>query len=140
LGSAVANDTLNALLFNDHSVAERTCGFVTFGSPLDKIVFLSSIQGDGTSVLRDGFTHEREPLIRSYRQFRRFPWINIHTWNDPISDRIRFYDVPGLSDDLGSGRHVENIIDLHALLPLVSHSEYWGDTAVWASLYALVTR
>src|SRR5712691_10197022 len=59
LGSVIAYDTLNALLnaeklsLTELKIASRTCLLETFGSPLDKIAFFFSLQGNEAFHIRE---------------------------------------------------------------------------------------
>src|SRR6202162_51799 len=84
LGSVIAYDTLNKMLTDDSlsqnelQVADRTCLLATFGSPRDKIAFFFTIQGKDTFHIREQLADLVQPLIQSYPEFRKFPWINVY--------------------------------------------------------------
>jgi hypothetical protein len=151
LGSVIAYDTLNGLLnaeklsLTDLKIAERTCLLETFGSPLDKIAFFFSYQGTGTSHIREQLAEVVQPLISSYEEFRKFPWINIYSPNDIISGKVEMYDLaptgqPEPLQELIRQRAVQRFVDTDAIVPLVAHVSYWKNTIVWEKLYAEVTR
>ena len=151
LGSVIAYDTLNGLLnaeklsLTDLKIAERTCLLETFGSPLDKIAFFFSYQGKDTFHIREKLAEVVQPLISSYEEFRRFPWINIYSPNDIISGKVEMYDLPleGQPEpiqELIRGRAVQRFSDPDAIVPLAAHVNYWKNTIVWQKLYEEVTR
>jgi pimeloyl-ACP methyl ester carboxylesterase len=145
LGSVIAYDTLNRLINDDMlagnrvRVADRTCVFETFGSPLDKIAFFFTIQGKDTLRIREQLASTVQPLIQSYSAYRRFPWINVYSPNDIISGKLDLYDLPPGSVPAGA-KTVENVIDEDAAVPLVAHVDYWKNAKIWQRLYAEVTR
>ena len=151
LGSVIAYDTLNGLLnaeklsLTDLKIAERTCLLETFGSPLDKIAFFFSYQGKNTLHIREQLAEVVQPLISSYEEFRKFPWINVYSRNDIISGRVEMYDLspdgqPEPLRALIGHRAVQRFIDPDAIVPLVAHVNYWKNTIVWQKLYEEVTR
>jgi hypothetical protein len=144
LGSVIAYDTLNKLITDDAlagnplKVAERTCVFETFGSPLDKIAFFFTIQGKDMLRIREQLASVVQPLIQSYPDFRKFPWINVFSRNDIISGRLRFYDLPDCVPP--HAKIVQNEPDPDATVALVAHVDYWKSNLVWQRLYEQVTR
>jgi hypothetical protein len=151
LGSVIAYDTLNGLLnaeklsLTDLKIAERTCLLETFGSPLDKIAFFFSYQGKDTFHIREKLAEVVQPLISSYEEFRRFPWINIYSPNDIISGKVEMYDLPlegqpGRIQELIRERAVQRFSDPDTIVPLAAHVNYWKNTIVWQKLYEEVTR
>jgi hypothetical protein len=146
LGSVVAYDTLNKLLtldellHNQFDVAERTCIFETFGSPLDKTAFFFTFQGKDTLRIREQLAASVQPLIQSYVRFRKFPWINVHSPSDIISGGLKFYDVnPAESAVPPASFPVQNIPDRDAIVPLIAHVEYWKNPTIWLNLFCKVT-
>lgn len=146
LGSVVAYDTLNKLLSldqllgNPFEVGDRTCIFETFGSPLDKIAFFFTFQGNDALRIREQLAASVQPLIQSYKCFRKFPWINVRSGSDIISGRLEFYDVnPPDSAAPPTDRIVKNVTDLAAIVPLIAHVEYWKNPTVWSYLFAATT-
>ncbi len=140
LGSLIAYDALNRLVNEDSltgghiGVAGRTGGFVTFGSPLDKIAFFFSIQGKTTSHIREQIAAVVQPLIQDYA-FRPFPWINVRSRHDIISGKLTFFDPPNPHVPPG----VNEVIDKDAVVPLVAHVQYWQNRTVWENLYNAIT-
>ena len=141
LGSVIAYDTLNRLMLedwlsNNHlGIANRTECMVTFGSPLNKTAFFFTIQGKENLHIRERLAATVQPLIQSYRKFRKFKWINVFSRNDIISGPLEFYDLPGM---LGlvplPNVAVHNVVDRDAAVPLVAHVDYWKNTTVWNEL------
>jgi hypothetical protein len=151
LGSVIAYDTLNALLNADKlsltelKIASRTCLLETFGSPLDKIAFFFSLQGNEAFHIREQLAAAVQPLITSYEEFRRFPWINVYSPNDIVSGKVELYDLPmkGQPDStrrLIQRHRVRHFQDPDAIVPLVAHVAYWKNKEVWKKLLAAVTR
>ena len=91
LGSVIAYDTLNRLMLDDWlagqamGIAKRTEAMVTFGSPLNKTAFLFTMQGKNSMHIRERLACTVQPLILSYRKFRKLNWINVYSRNDIIS-------------------------------------------------------
>lgn len=76
-----------------------------------------------------------QPLIQSYRKFRKFKWINVFSRNDIISGRLEFYDLPGMQELVPLPNvAVHNIVDKDAAVPLVAHVDYWNNSTVWNEL------
>jgi hypothetical protein len=146
LGSVIAYDTLNKLITDDTlagnplNVAERTCVFETFGSPLDKIAFFFTIQGKDRLRIREQLASLVQPLIQSYPDFRKFPWINVFSRNDIISGSLQFYDLPDADLVPAHANIVRNEPDPDATVPLVAHVDYWKSNLVWQRLYEQVTQ
>ncbi len=151
LGSVIAYDTLNALLnaeklsLTELKIASRTCLLETFGSPLDKIAFFFSLQGNEAFHIREQLAAAVQPLITNYEEFRRFPWINVYSPNDIVSGKVELYDLPmkGQPDStrrLIQRHRVRHFQDPDAIVPLVAHVAYWKNKEVWKKLLAAVTR
>jgi hypothetical protein len=151
LGSVIAYDTLNALLnaeklsITELRIAGRTCLLETFGSPLDKIAFFFSFQGNDTFHIREQLATAVQPLINNYKEFRKFPWINIYSPNDIVSGKVELYDLPleGQPEPIQRlirERCVQRFPDPDAIVPLVAHVDYWKNKEVWTRLLAEVTR
>lgn len=145
LGSVIAYDTLNRLMLDDWlsggvlQVAERTKTMVTFGSPLNKTAFLFTIQGSDSMHIRERLASTVQPLIISYPKFRKLTWINVYSWNDIISGKLKFYDLPGYQDPKPEDPEVpaaaiRNVKDPDAVVPLVAHTSYWKNKTVWNEL------
>ena len=81
--------------------------------------------------IRERLAATVQPLIQSYRKFRKFPWINVYSRNDIVSGDLKFYDLPNTKAPPG----VENIIDKDACVPLVAHVDYWKNPLLWTTLY-----
>jgi len=138
LGSVIAYDTLNRLLNDDAlsnnwlQICDRTCLFLTFGSPLDKIAFFFNIMGKTTRHVREQLAAVVQPLLESRRVREKIPWVNVYSRNDVICGSLDFYDLPpGTANPIPSIKRVENVKDEDALIPLTAHVEYWGNRTVW---------
>jgi hypothetical protein len=155
LGSVIAYDTLNKLLTDDTlagsplDVAGRTCILETFGSPLDKIAFFFTIQGKNTFHVREQLAAVVQPLIQSYVDYRKFPWVNIYSNSDIVSGDLFLFDLPPndrpkdpeikqLTAQSAPINFVENIKDPNAVVPLAAHVDYWKNKLVWQKLYAAI--
>jgi hypothetical protein len=137
LGSAIAYDTLNRLYREEQlgavpDVQARSTLFVTFGSPLDKIAFLFSLQGSNREGL-DALAASAQPLI-AFPSIRP-RWVNIYSNWDIISGRLDFYD----KKPVGS-RHVENLSDPDACVWLAAHTEYWDGRLVFDTIHEHLVR
>lgn len=153
LGSVIAYDTLNRLINEDYlsggklRVAERTVLFETFGSPLNKIAFLFTIQGKDSFQIREQLAESVQPLITDYSKFRTFPWINVRSPFDIISGEVNLYDWSGeqcaegdpKSRQIPPGRKAKTQIDPDACVALAAHVEYWKNTLIWKVLYNHIT-
>jgi hypothetical protein len=150
LGSVIAYDTLNALLnaeklsLTELKIASRTCLLETFGSPLDKIAFFFSLQGNEAFHIREQLAAAVQPLITNYEDFRRFPWINVYSPNDIVSGKVELYDLPMKGQPepiqrLIQEHGVQRFPDPDAIVPLVAHVAYWKNKVVWEKLLAAVT-
>jgi hypothetical protein len=146
LGSVIAYDTLNRLLLLDGllnnaiGVEHRTCLLETFGSPLDKTAFFYSYQGTENFNIREQLAASVQPLIQSYADFRRFPWINVYSRSDVICGRLKFYDVnPPNSAVPPAANPVSNVPDPDAVVPLIAHVEYWKNSTLWNELLTVLT-
>ncbi|HEX4074481.1 MAG TPA: hypothetical protein VHX49_03685 [Candidatus Acidoferrales bacterium] len=142
LGSVIAYDTLNRLMLDDWlsnnhlGIANRTNSLITFGSPLEKTAFFFTIQGKDSLRIRERLAATVQPLIQSYRMFRKFPWINIYSRNDIVSGKLEFYDLPRMQKPSEiPPRAVHNLVDKDACVPLVAHVDYWKNPLLWTNLY-----
>ena len=146
LGSVVAYDTLNALINADElridkerrGVLEHTRAMITFGSPLDKTAFLFRSQArKEEDWIREQLAARVQPLI--YDEAHRpetFTWVNIWSPLDIISGSIEYYDDPKWSPK--DSRHVQNIKDPDANVPLAAHVQYWGNRLLRQQIYQYV--
>jgi hypothetical protein len=139
LGSVIAYDTLNRLLWDDTTapvtqdldVRGRTRLLLTFGSPLDKTAFFFAMQRKrGGSALREMLAATVQPIIDDVR-FRTFRWINFYSPWDIISGSLDYYDLP----DGSNPYPVENRVDPDATTFLWAHVEYWQSTLVYDALH-----
>ena len=150
LGSVIAYDALNSLLVDDqlggnpHRVAERTRALVTFGSPMDKTAYVFRSQmGNGLEV-REALAAARQPMICSY-DFRPKEWVNIYSPEDWISGSLEYYDddrpiaaPPELKN--GGRQRIRNLRDPEACVPLVAHTQYWGNQLLAKTLFQALTK
>jgi hypothetical protein len=149
LGSVIAYDLINALIVWDetacagrYNVVGRIHRFLTFGSPLDKTAFLFRTQTKQDHHYREALAGLMQPLVLSY-DFRPFPWVNLYSRRDPVSGSLVYYDWPVFSDpcpSAGEGstpsdrRHICNLPDPAARVPILAHVEYWGGDLLTAQL------
>lgn len=145
LGSVIAYDTLNRLLNEDGlsnqwlQVVDRTCLFLTFGSPLDKIAFFFSIMGKTTRHVREQLAAVVQPLIQDEACRLSIPWVNVFSKNDIICGDLDFYDPAKNSPNPPRKiKPVENVPDPDALIPLLAHVEYWNNRTVWDRVLAAI--
>jgi hypothetical protein len=141
LGSVIAYDTLNRLMLDDWlgnshlGIADRTNSMVTFGSPLDKTAFFFTIQGKQVMHVRELLAATVQPIIESYRNFRKFRWINVYSRNDVVSGKLVFYDLPCMQTPKEAPPlAVHNLIDPDNSVPLVAHVDYWKNELVWTEI------
>ena len=130
----------NELLKNIGVVEEGIARFITFGSPLDKVLLLyqraapSVAASNGTHrVLRrwpDGFLSRANGKLNEAAGTgdRNLAWwINFFYISDPISGRLdeiaTFIDKPGD----GVSRLIRNLSPRGWRLPIDSHNRYWKD-------------
>ncbi|HYS54131.1 MAG TPA: hypothetical protein VER58_10255 [Thermoanaerobaculia bacterium] len=130
LGSVIAYDTVNRIMNDDGlrdgvlKVVDRTTLLLTFGSPLDKTAYVFSTSPGKDDPTRDSLAASVQPLILDKKYREKLRWINVWTPNDIISDRLKFYDAPGV-------RAVENHEDEDASVPLTAHTAYWQNSMVF---------
>jgi hypothetical protein len=153
LGSVIAYDTLNQLINDDRlsgrklRVPERTTLFETFGSPLNKIAFLFTIQGTDSFQIREQLAESVQPLITDYSDYRIFPWINVRSPHDIISGEVYLYDwcgkqcAGGVSAALQipPGVPANEQVDPDACVAVAAHVEYWKNPLIWNVLYDHIT-
>ncbi|HVO63888.1 MAG TPA: hypothetical protein VMT53_23400 [Terriglobales bacterium] len=148
LGSVVAYDTLNSLIAADEvctdaarrHVVRRTRALITFGSPLDKTAFIFRNQaGTEQEWIREKLAAAVQPLIVSYPDYRPewFEWVNIWSPMDIISGSLEYYDGPDVTAN--DPRHVKNIRDKRAWIPLFAHVQYWGNPTLGEQTYRFVS-
>jgi hypothetical protein len=144
LGSVLAYDTLNALINLDNvspgksrHVLARTRGLITFGSPLDKTAFIFRAQMQAGNSMREQLAASMQPLIISYQKYRpdTFRWVNIWSRMDIISGELNYYDNIPDADP----RHVQNMQDPAASVPLYAHVQYWKNKTLRDQLYSFVS-
>jgi hypothetical protein len=141
LGSVIAYDTLNRLIADDSlagwpsAIVDRTCLFLTFGSPLDKTAFFFSAMGRDTLHVREQLAAVVQPMIEDRDVREKIPWVNVFSRNDIICGSLDFYDFPpDTPPNIPRVRAVENVPDPDALIPLAAHVEYWQNSTVWREL------
>lgn len=148
LGSVIAYDAINRLAtyrrvaLEDGSESplskedfDRLHGFYSFGSPLDKVVYLfhkttesrtpvlSQIHSSLTSFMRRSSGRPYGPY-----EFERyapqtpenFRWRNAWSWGDVLGHRLDFYQV-------SSQRHFDYV-------PISAHSAFWTDEEFYGDL------
>ena len=114
---------------------------LTFGSPLDKVAFLFTLQGEKTSAAREALAGSVQPLIADPAK-RRFPWINVWAPTDIFSGRLDYYDLPeeaGEQAEAAGALRVDNRKDDEATTLLLAHSEYWENPLIFRVLHAGLT-
>ena len=139
LGSVVAYDVLNELINEDLmrgrplDVIARTGALITFGSPLDKTAFIFRTQRPKDTYVQEALAAAVQPMIVCYEY--RPNWVNIWSPEDVVSGRLDFYDAADAAPcatgqhPRGAGRdvrHVVNVRDPNAAVPLVAHVQYWS--------------
>lgn len=150
LGAVVTYDALNATRHLDETmgdrlrVADRTAGFITFGTPLDKTAFLFSAQHPGDPA-RNALVASVQPLVREEALRKKIRWINIFSANDPISGKLNFYDLPGRDEDAdeatcAANGWVCNKRDEQAITPLIAHTQYWDNPLLTLELRRAIHR
>lgn len=151
LGSVIAYDTLNELLAQFNGVPgplddrpglplelaqfQKLSGLLTFGSPLDKIYYffrqhLRADQAIRAQILSMLYSFRKTPSGRDYtpfafsymfRQLDHLVWVNAYAHMDPVSARLKFYE---LDDD--------NQQSFPYRVPGLAHLSYWGDPNFYA--------
>jgi len=141
LGSVLAYDTLNALMNFEQTgpskpVLARTPALITFGSPLDKTAFVFRMQRE--DWIREQMAAAVQPLIVDYEKYRpsSFAWFNIWSKWDIISGALDYYDRPDVPGT--DSRHVQNLEDPDANVPLAAHLQYWKNPMLRKLLYKFV--
>lgn len=138
LGSVIVYDSLNQLLNDDQfrqspiDVAGRTKVLATFGSPLDKIAYVFSLDADDTTETREALATSVQPLLQDYARYRRMKWVNIYAERDIIGGKLDFFDN---DDPVYEKYRIENIKDEDALIPLLSHNELWVSGQIFKAFY-----
>lgn len=148
LGSVIAYDAMNRLATHRRveiqggpaaplstDEFDRLRGFYSFGSPLDKVVYLfhrttesstpvlSQLQSSLTSFRR--FSSGRPYGPYAFVEYATptpdgFQWRNAWSWGDVLGHRLDFYDVD-------SQPHFDYV-------PLVAHVSFWKDEEFYADL------
>jgi|GEM_PF-4849601 hypothetical protein len=127
LGTVVAYDMLNILYRSDQlrtgslSAPERTSLFLTYGSPLDKSMFLFHTKFTQGSVFADMLAGQARPMTQTY-DLRPQRWINLWSMNDVVSGPLDLYDDPA-EIAIRNPKVVENL-ELRNLSPLKAHVEF----------------
>ena len=135
LGSVIAYDTLNRINIKTNVAGRNSvpisklAGFVTFGSPLDKIAFFFREHSEVHQYVRrqilahlNSFkskpldTQPNGPLVTDplARNLDFIPWANYYAHNDPVSGHLDFYSV-----DLNKEVHLPEPWG-------VAHTGYWS--------------
>jgi hypothetical protein len=85
--------------------------------------------------IRERLAATVQPIIESYRNFRKFRWINVYSRNDVVSGKLIFYDLPDMQTPQEvPPLAVHNLIDPDNSVPLVAHVDYWKNELVWTEL------
>jgi hypothetical protein len=143
LGSVVSYDCLNALINEDlmapasgkADIVDRTMLLLTFGSPLDKTAFVFQTQAGGAGATLHNLAMANQPLIQDYAH-RRFRWRNIWSRKDIISGSLDFYDDP--QNPLYLAHRIRNEEDGAADVPLLAHTQYWGNPLLFKRLHSAI--
>ena len=131
LGSLIAYDALNRLINEElaetgsTTIPGRTKLFLTFGSPLDKIAFIFRNQKKN-SMVREALAAAKQPMIVKY-DYRPAKWINLHSWMDPVSGPLTFYDEPAKPRMSVNTKRIDNRLDPRAWIPGWAHVQYWSN-------------
>lgn len=141
LGSAVAYDALNGLIFADtqddggkpRDVLGRTKLLLTFGSPLAKLAFMYGTQRRKTTETREAMAAAVQPLIQSYDN-RTMDWVNVRSPSDVIAGHLGEWFDQEESKAPKDARRVVDVRDVHVRTPLMAHNEYWRTPTVWRIL------
>ena len=158
LGSVIIYDTLNSLINMDDiadtskkvkklNILDRTKYLITFGSPLDKTAFIFRSQVKERSEIREALAASKQPMVVDYR-FRPDRWVNIYSWLDLVSARLRYYDWPEWEDSKNPKRIINlqdrealTLANLLGIFYLRAHSQYWNhDLLVSTLLKAVFAR
>ena len=149
LGSVVAYDAISKLNIQasngeiELKKVMKIAGFVSIGSPLDKIVFffrqkisdndrlrdfiVKKIKGVRTKYIDDNEMYSQDFLNQIQEFLPKFKWLNFYHLNDPVSGFIDFFDVD------------ENIEctfeDPKANKWGVAHHSYWEDIKMFDKIY-----
>jgi len=151
LGSVIAYDTVNELLAqvngapgpaNDRpglplnlAQLQKLRGLLTFGSPLDKIYYffrehVKEDQAIRAQILSMLYSFRKTPSGRDYTPFDfayRYPqlddmvWLNAYALMDPVSGRLKFYELDEANQQAFPYR-----------VPGLAHLSYWGDEDFYA--------
>jgi pimeloyl-ACP methyl ester carboxylesterase len=146
LGSVVAYDALNTILAKaeitggHNKIIDKTKGFITFGTPLNKVAFLFARRGDAKSDIRGRLAEVRQPLIHDkyYNTFRKIPWINVFAKRDIIGAKLTFFDR--LNPLAPHTRKVQNVVDKDALIPIMAHNEFWDNPTLFEKLLEAIIK
>jgi hypothetical protein len=125
LGSVIGLDILRqtCLRLTGNERWDRLTHFITFGSPLRKISYLTlQEEGDPDRLRMDGFTKTLRPVFRK-GQANEVAWWNFVIPTDPVADDLNGAgSYGGIPKDI----HVPRIGE-----PLTSHSRYWSEPALY---------
>lgn len=138
LGSIAGYDVLNRMLNEDaHAggvigVLNRTKGFVTFGSFLDKTAFIFDTNfAKKPSADRAALAATVQPLIED-RNTLKIPWTNVYSPWDIFAGQIDYYNAPKEKN------RVNNVQDFDAVTPIGAHTEYWDNSKLWECVGELI--
>lgn len=123
---------------NPVAISNRLCGFVTFGSPLDKVAFFFRNQAAENEWVRaqmlshfhgfkqrewNGSERDTKILYRETRLFDEIPWRNYWDKKDYISGSLDYYkNLTNIDCSFKSGTFG------------FTHSDYWACTAMFADI------
>lgn len=122
-GGVVRSSILNPDKFpTGRNIPERTCLFLTCGSPLNTTAFLFRSQLSGDPLVREMLSTAMQPMLIA-PEFRPQRWINIWTGMDPIGSALTFYNP--MRPPNAPGTHVQDVVDPLGTIPFASHSNYF---------------
>jgi hypothetical protein len=152
LGSVIAYDALNRIILQINAGkinmydAEKIKGFVTFGSPLDKIAFffreyIASEKQIQRKIIADMHTFRTRSLLETtvdiedpdpFYVFPEVRWLNFWHPKDLISGKLDLYDLSAVPPQYMFTERKDGIkdgnirIDEGRMKFLNAHSSYWG--------------
>jgi hypothetical protein len=146
-GNAQLTEDEKQLTKNDF---DRLRGFYSFGSPLDKVVYLfhktTSSRSPVLSQIHSSLTSfKRRSSKRPYGPYEfakyeiqvpnGFRWRNAWSWGDVLGHRLDFYELVAGDADEETWRKSQPHFDY---IPLVAHTAYWKDPDFYADVREFV--
>ncbi len=125
LGSVVGYDAINRY-YQKHANQSKITGFLTYGSPLDKVAFIFRNQSGDRDSVRNRLISSRQPLLMNNLVPNQVRWKNIWAKHDIVSGPLDYYGA------------VENIEDQANSVPLKCHNEYHKSGCVGKALKELL--